>query len=196
VTGTTNGAGVFNITNQVIASASPTQFTVAIVNSNVGSAADTGTALSGKVSEVSFERNILGSGNESGAPAYIAPQVDDNAGNITFRVLPVPDQVYQVNVIYQKKQPALFSTLAGTWAPIPDHYSFVYQWGFLTLILAYFNDPRWMPTSQKFVAALLGIAEGLKDEERNIFQAAWLSMVAEQQATGIKVQQGRQSLQT
>jgi hypothetical protein len=45
VTGTTNGSGVFNVTNAVIATANSTSFTVAIVHANVGSAADTGTAV-------------------------------------------------------------------------------------------------------------------------------------------------------
>jgi hypothetical protein len=50
VTGTTNGAGVYNITNKIIASTpSTTTFTVAITHANVGSAGDTGTAVAGSV---------------------------------------------------------------------------------------------------------------------------------------------------
>lgn len=196
VTGATNGGGTFNITLQPVVSASATQFTVAITHADVGTAVDTGTATSGKISEIPAIQNVLGSGNESGPPGMIAPQLDDNAGNITFRLLPVPDQVYQINVIYQKKRSAIFSALADLWTPIPDHYSFVYQWGFLALMLAYFNDARWMATSQKFVAGLLGIAEGLDENQRNVFQSAWLSMVAEQQSSGMTTHQGFSARQT
>lgn len=46
VTGSTNGGGVFNVTNQPILNyfLGATTFTIAITNANVGSAADTGTA--------------------------------------------------------------------------------------------------------------------------------------------------------
>jgi hypothetical protein len=44
VTGTTNGGGIFNVTNAVITAAGPTAFSVALVNANVVSAADTGQA--------------------------------------------------------------------------------------------------------------------------------------------------------
>lgn len=48
ITGTTNGGGVFNVTNQPILNyaTGAVTFTVAITNANVGTAADTGTATS------------------------------------------------------------------------------------------------------------------------------------------------------
>ena len=197
VTGLINNAAVFNVTNQPIVSATPLQFSIAIAHADIVSGADSGTAVivrnvdgsSGKV-EISTVQNILGSGAETGSPSMIAPQLDDNAGNITFRFLPVPDQIYQINIIHQKRIPALIATTAGTWAPIPDHYSYIYQHGFLALLMAYWNDPRWTVFNQKFVASLLGAAEGLSEEQRNLFQKAWLDSITEQQGAGLRTQQG------
>lgn len=193
ITGTTNGSGVFNITSQTIATATSSQFTVQVSFAQA-TAADTGTATVGTTSEISNMRNILGTGTELGAPNYLAPQIDDNAGNITFRLLPISDRVYTVETIFQKRVPALMNALSSTWAPIPDHYSYIYQPGFLSLMMAYWNDPRWESFNRKFVATLLGAAEGLDEEQRNIFQAAWLSSVTEMQVSGIKAQQGRQGM--
>lgn len=195
VTGSTNGAGVFNVTSQPINTASGSQFTVLINSNNVGSAADTGTALVGTTTEISQVANILGTGSESGSPNQIAPQIDDNAGNITFRLLPVPDRSYTVTVVFQKRIPSLMTTLSSTWAPIPDHYSYIYQWGFLALMQAYNYDTRWSQSSQKFVSALLGAAEGLNEEQKNIFQRAWLDTITEQQTRSQEATQGVNSRQ-
>lgn len=192
-TGTTNGSGGFNISNQPVASASATQFTV-LVNLTATTAADTGIATVGTTSEISEMRNILGTGNELGSPARIAPQIDDNAGNITFRLQPTPDRLYNIETIFQKRIPQLMNALTSTWAPIPDHYSYIYQPGFLALMMAYWSDPRWEQYNRKFVATLLGAAEGLDEDQKNIFQAAWLSSVTEMQVSGIKAQQGRQGM--
>jgi hypothetical protein len=194
VTGTQNGTGgVFNVINQPILAATGTQFTVAITSGNVSASTDFGTAISGNVTEIPNVQNILGTGTESGTPNFIAPQIDDNRGNITFRTLPLPNATYQINIIFQKRIPALMTGPTSTWAPIPDHYSVLYQWGFAALILAYFGDARWASFSQKFFAALLGMAEGLEESQKETFEAAWLDMVAERQSMGMKTQQGVQS---
>ena len=197
VTGSTNGSGVFNVTNQtIVAPVSSSLFTVLINSTNVGSAGDTGTAVVGTTTEISEVMNILGTGAEQGTPNMIAPQIDDNAGNITFRLLPVPNRAYTVTVQYQKRISNLISSLSNTWAPIPDHYSYIYQWGFLALMQAYNYDTRWAQSSQKFVAALLGAAEGLDEQQKNIFQAAWLNTITEQQFRSQETTQGVQSRQT
>lgn len=190
VTGCTNAGATFNVTNATIVSASTTQFTVAIIHANVGGQAETGTATSGSVFEVSNILNVLGSGNESGTPSFIAPQSDDNSGNITFRILPLPDQTYQANVIFQKRIAALATGPSSTWAPIPDHYSYIYQSGFAALMFSYFNDPRWQIYNQKFVASLLGAAEGLSEDQKNVFSRTWYNSITEQQFTGLRTQQG------
>ncbi len=190
VTGLANSPLVYNVTNQAIATATATTFTVLINNANIGSGADTGTAIVGTTTEITGTVTVLGTGSELGSPNRISPQVDDNAGNITFRLMPAPDRVYTVEVIFQKRIPALVAATTDTWAPIPDHYSYIYQWGFLALMLAYNQDMRWTQANQKFVGNLLGAAEGLSEEQRDIFQAAWLGSITEQQALGMKTQQG------
>lgn len=200
VIGATNSP-VFNIVNQPITAATSTNFTVAITNGNIGSGVEANAVAtlvknsdgSSALAEISQNLTLLGSGAELGSPANIAAQIDDNAGNITFRLLPVPNQTYQINVIFQKRIPALMGALNSTWAPIPDHFSYIYQMGFSSLMMAYWSDPRWNDMSRKFVAGLLGVAEGLTEEERNIFQQAWLNSVAEQQTSGLRVNQGAQA---
>lgn len=201
VTGCTNGGSVFNVTNGVIATASSSQFTIAITNGNIGSASESNAVAvlttpqtAGSRSEISNVINVLGAAVEQGTPSYIAPQVDDNSGNITFRLLPLPDTVYQVNVVFQKRIPSLMTTTASTWAPIPDHYSYIYQNGFLALIMAYFNDHRWQQFSQKFVAGLLGASEGLSEDQKNVFSRTWYNTITEQQFTGLRTTQGVQGL--
>lgn len=194
VTGCTNGGTFFNVTNATVLAATLTQFTVALTHANQGSAPDSGTATSGSVFEVSNILNVLGAGNESGTPSFIAPQVDDNAGNITFRILPLPDQTYQASVIFQKRIAALATGPSSTWAPIPDHYSYVYQAGFAALMFSYWNDPRWQMYNQKFVAGLLGAAEGLSEDQKNVFSRTWYNSTTEQQFTGLRTQQGVQGL--
>lgn len=190
VTGLASNPTVYNVTNQAIQSASATQFTILINHANIGSIGDTGTAIVGTTTEISETTTILGTGSERGAPNKISPQIDDNNGTITFRILPAPDRVYTVEVIFQKKIPSLVTSTASFWTPVPDHYSYIFQWGFLALMLAYNQDMRWAQANQKFVAGLLGAAEGLSEEQKNIFQSAWLNTMTEQQVTGMKAQQG------
>lgn len=182
-----------NVTNVAITTANSTGFNFALTNSNIPSAGDTGTAIAGKYSEISQIQNVLANGTETGSPNSIAPQNDDNAGNITFRLLPTPKSSYQINIIFQKRIPALVTATSNTWAPIPDHYAYIYDWGFLALMMAYNQDPRWAQANQKFVAGLLGIAEGLSEDQKSAFQNAWLNVLTQVNTTQMKSQQGVQS---
>lgn len=201
VVGATNNV-VFNVIAQPILSANGTTFTVAITHANISGASEAAAiaanvspgaaGVAGAVSEISNISMVLGSGAEQGTPTFIAPQIDDNAGNITFRLLPIPDQVYYVTVTFQNSA-ALISSPAATWAPLPDKYSSIYQWGFLSLCLSYFGDAKWEAANRKFVTMLLGVAEGLTEEQKNTFQTAWLNSISEVSATSFKTQQGVQS---
>lgn len=123
----------------------------------------------------------------------IAVQLDDNAGNITFRVTPAPDTLhtYTAQVAYQMK-PTLFTALSGTWAPIPDELSYIYQYGFLGLALAFNRDPRAQVYDSRFIAHLLGCQGGLSEMQKNIFLGKWLSTAQEVGATGMRTQMGVQ----
>lgn len=137
-------------------------------------------------------KNSLGIDSAQGRPANVSAVYDDNSGNITFRFMPVPDGVYVPSVIYQKK-PLLFANLTDFWTPIPDEYSYIYQWGFLALMQMYADDPRFQVSNAKFVAHLLGAAQGLSETERNLFLGNWLEITNQEGSEQIRLQQGWQA---
>lgn len=134
----------------------------------------------------------LGLASEQGRPRDLAVQTDDGAGNLTFRLLPVPDKAYPVTVTVQKNA-SLFAATTDTWGPIPDEYSYIYNWGFLALMYMYNDDPRFTVANQKFIAALLGAQQGLSETERNIFLNNWEAISGQQAQNAMKMQQGNQA---
>ena len=127
----------------------------------------------------------------SSRPRFISAQGDDGFGNITFRLLSVPDKTYPVAITIQQKPP-LFTKLSQTWEPIPDEYSRIYNWGFLSLFYMFSDDPRFGLANQKFVASLLSIAEGLDSTSRNIFLNNWQLVTGQPIENVNKLQQGDQ----
>lgn len=132
---------------------------------------------------------VLTAGTERSRPTYLALQKDDDAGNLTFRLLPTPDQVYTVTVTYQIR-PALFTATSGLWSPIPDQYQFIYNWGFLSLMQQYTKSDDPARARQLFVASLLGASEGLREEDRNVFIASWLGETRQIDANQLNTQSG------
>lgn len=114
-------------------------------------------------------------------PRFINPHVEDGNGNMTWRVMPAPDKNYPVSIHIQKAAPAVTS-INQTWAPIPDYMQYVYNWGFMALMWAFADDPRFQIANQKFIAGLLARAEGISDEERNAFLNAWHNLTGHEQA--------------
>jgi len=145
------------------------------------------------IKEIKQELTI---GTEQGRPQSIAPQIDDNTGNITFRFLPVPDQVYTVVPHFQKKIAGLLTVLTQTWAPIPDQFSYLYNYGFLALTMAYADDARFPLFNQKFIAHLLGAQQGLSETEKTMFLDSWNLITRQEALNSIKAQQGRAALGT
>lgn len=127
--------------------------------------------------------------NVSNQPVRIAAVLDDNQGNITFRVFPVPDKTYTVTLTYQVAAP-LFAALTDTWAPIPDYYSYLYNRGFYAFAYEYMNDARFLPTYQVFLRQLIAAAEGLNETQINIFLADRLNFERTTQALQ-STQQGK-----
>jgi hypothetical protein len=120
---------------------------------------------------------VLGLDSSLERPLRLAAQKDDGLGNITFRLMPVPDIAYPIAITLQEKPP-LFTSLSQTWAPIPDEYARLYSWGFLSLSWLFADDPRFQTANNKFVADLLATSEGLSETDRNVFRNNW------QQITG------------
>lgn len=108
--------------------------------------------------------------------------IDDGAGNITFRLMPAPDQSYVVTLPYQKKCPRIYC-LAQTWAPVPDEKQYLCQWGHLALMSLIGNDARFNEYNTKFITAILSSHGGLTELEKNIFLGNWLRAAAQLQAT-------------
>lgn len=125
-------------------------------------------------------------------PRYISAQTDDGNGNVTFRLMTTPDQAYPIAITLQQK-PTVFTGVNQSWAPIPDDYSRLYNWGFLSLMWLFADDPRFAIANQKFVAQLLSTSEGLTETERNIFLSNWQALTGQPVADSNKMQQGTQA---
>ena len=110
-------------------------------------------------------------------PQTIAPQYDDNAGNITFRLDQVPDQAYTVWGDYQKK-PTLMTSDASPWGVVPDQFGYIFNWGFLCIMSLLTNDSRFPIFESYFIGRLLGAQDGMTEQERNIFIGNWTALSA------------------
>lgn len=121
-------------------------------------------------------------------PASAAIQNDDNQGNLTVRFNTLPDQVYTAVLQYQRKAVPMTS-LASTWAPIPDQHSYIFDWGYLSILALLTKDPRMPQFRQMFLSNLLGAQDALDATQRNIFLGNWLDMTAEVQRNQQKVAQ-------
>ena len=115
--------------------------------------------------------------SQTSRPKEIAPQYDDNAGNITFRVKPAPDASYTAYLDYQKKAPILTSW-AQTWAPIPDEFGYCFNWGFLTIVGMLTNDSRFPVWEKYFLGRVLGAQDGLDEQAKAIFLGNWMNVTA------------------
>lgn len=122
-------------------------------------------------------------------PTKISPLYDDGNGNITFRLFPVPDKNYTLNLIFQNSPP-IFRNLNDTWAPVPDYLSYLYLQGYLAKSYEYLADPRFAIAVQLFLRQVISANAGLDQTQVNIFLAERLNSTREQQDTLTKSQQG------
>lgn len=124
-------------------------------------------------------------------PHSISAEFDDTIGNTTFRLMPVPDKAYPIAITIQQKPPVMVG-VGSTWAPIPDEYSRLYNWGFLSLMYLFADDPRFQFANQKFIANLLSTSEGLTETEVNIMLNNWQQITGAVPVMTDNIQQGRQ----
>jgi len=124
-------------------------------------------------------------------PHSISAEFDDGNGNTTFRLMPAPDKAYPVSITIQQKPPVIAS-LQDTWAPIPDEYSRLYNWGFLALMYMFADDTRFQFANQKFIANLLSTSEGLTETEVNIMLNNWQQITGASTVMTDNIAQGRQ----
>lgn len=135
---------------------------------------------------------VLGLESGQGRPTYVSAQIDDGLGNITFRLLATPDKAYPVSLTVQGKPP-LFTSLRQTWNPIPDEYAHIYNWGFLSFMWLFADDPRFPTANSKFIASLLSTTQGLTQTQLNIFLQNWQSITGQPMSNQIAQTQGAQA---
>jgi hypothetical protein len=105
-------------------------------------------------------------------PTLVAPQYDDNAGNITMRTNTVPDSDYTAFMDFQQKAP-IMTSYGSTFGPVPDEFGYIFQRLYLAMGGQLIGDPRTLMWSQEGVAALLGAQTGLTMQEIAIFLSEW-----------------------
>ncbi len=136
---------------------------------------------------------ILSKDGQENRPQKIALLLDDGAGNITFRLFPVPDQVYTIDLDIQNA-PILATTLGSTtWAPIPDKLAFLYEQGMLARAQMMYNQQLGLSNLEIFFRQLVSAAAGLTEMEKAIFLADALRPIRMRQDELQAAQQGKQA---
>ena len=122
---------------------------------------------------------LLGEDTLPNQTSRIAAQYDDGQGNITFRIFPAADKIYNVVLEYQNAA-SLFTSTAQTWAPIPDYLSYLYNEGFDAKNFEYLNDPRFQTSMQLFMTDLAANSEGLTESQKNLWLSDRLNSIRQQ----------------
>ncbi len=142
--------------------------------------------------ECEVKRVLARDSSPSSRPKYVSNFIENGDGTFVFRVMPPPDEAYELYGIYQKAAPQITSP-ASLWSPIPDRYGYIVDWLFLGLMAVLLNDARWPQFNQKGIAHLLGAQQGLSETEKNIFVEGYAQMLMQLQGVGIKTTQGNQA---
>jgi hypothetical protein len=137
-------------------------------------------------------KNVLSKEAQIARPGHVAAQYDDNAGNITLRFSGVPDKAYNAEIVYQRKA-VLMTSLASPWSPLPDEFSYVFNWGFLALAAILAGDPRFPIFNQRFLSNLLGASDGLDAMQKNIFLGNWTEITKMLERSQMGAQLGTQA---
>ena len=135
---------------------------------------------------------ILAKDGKQNPPRKIAVLLGDNAGNITFRLFPVPDKVYTVDLQYQKS-PIFATGLTATWAPIPDKMAFLYERGMQAQMQMMYNQQLGLSNLEIFFRQLVGAAEGLSEMEKAIFLEDSLRPIRTRQEEIANIAQAKQA---
>lgn len=116
--------------------------------------------------------------NTPNQPTKISAQLDDDAGNITFRLVPSPDFAYNMVLNWQNSSP-IFTDETQTWAPIPDYMSYIYNQGMKAVAYEYISDDRYVTAMQLFLTNLVAANNGLTESQRAIFLSDRLNIERE-----------------
>ena len=190
ITGLTNST--YNLTRVPITAVTATTFSVAH-SGTLSQTPDSGIAVSGKIFEIAVKNTEpFAESLDPQQPGSISIQGNDNAGNISIRTMGVPNRSYQLILTYQNF-PALFTSTSGTWAPIPDYLSYIYQKGFVAMAFEFGDDPRAQQEKIAFAAALLSASDGLTQSEKDIFLSQYLTNPNQTNFRTLTTQQGTQA---
>lgn len=120
-------------------------------------------------------------------PTKVAPQYDDNAGNITFRFNSVPSGNFTAYFDYQAKAP-LLDSYARTFTPVPDEFAFIFFQMFLAWGSALVNDARFPIFVRQGISSLLGAQGGLDEQSKQIFVGEWMDFFATVSKSNLRAQ--------
>lgn len=134
---------------------------------------------------------ILAKDGQQNRPQKIALLTDNGSGTITFRLFPVPDKVYTVDLDIQMA-PILATTLGATkWTPIPDKLAFLYERGMMAMAQMMYNQQLGLSNLEIFFRQLVAAAAGLSEMERAIFLEDALRPIRMRQNELSAAQQGK-----
>lgn len=139
-----------------------------------------------------YNTNILGVALEQQQPKAVAVKSVIYGTNVSLRFLGVPDQAYTGTVTYQQIS-LPFSTLSGTWAPIPDSFLDCFNNLFLAEAFQAVDDARGAQYRQRGIASLLSKAEGLTELQRSAFLSQWMVRDSQSLSNQLRTQQGNQA---
>lgn len=178
---------------QILQSAGPTSFTCNITTSDVTESEAGAKALAGKINPIEITWGSQGEATEQDRPTFISTQESDESGTtFTFRLLPVPDQWYQVNLTFQES-PTIFTSLNQTWG-IPNQLQYIFTYFFAFFMFDYFEDAQMASKYRQLaVAALLARQSGLKESDRNLFLGNFIPLMSEEIGAATNPQQGSQA---
>lgn len=196
-----------NGTSATVISSSATVLVVAYNHANVGPVSEIGGVATARVfaapnfgwlekasitaSGVAKELEVamvLAEDSQQNLPVKIAPQLDNGAGTVTFRLLPVPDKVYTLQLTWQQAAPT-FTATSDTWSPLPDYMYHIYSSGVLAKAYEYLGDARWPFTMNMFLKQLVSFHGGLTESQVNVFLSERLIFQSGNQGAALNTQQ-------
>jgi hypothetical protein len=122
-------------------------------------------------------------------PTLIAPQYDDNEGNITFRVNSVPDADYTVYLDVQQAA-KLITSPADTFAPLSDYFGYLFNKGMLSEGALLVNDSRFSIWRSEWIAQMLATQDGLDEQAKDMFYSQFMNTTRTVQRSGAMTQNG------
>jgi hypothetical protein len=122
-------------------------------------------------------------------PTLIAPQYDDNEGNITFRVNSVPDANYTAYLDIQNAA-QLITSPADTFAPLSDYFGYLFNKGFLSEAALLVNDSRFSIWRSEWIAQMLATQDGLDEQAKDMFYSQFMNTTRTVQRSGSMTQNG------